>query len=643
MNDVPERANERHGIHRLDGVMLPLLLVIGICGPLVLWFAGTLRITLAVATLASFTFLLTLYFFCLVVAHKREFRFHLSGSLLLFALTTFGLIVVEIIRRGMFLTFTDGFIEGQALPWLLLLFVVLLTSLCLTTGAHRLYAFSTLSIGGIGALFFESFHFFLSSGAEGDISPFAGSWSEYSLLAALIGAIAINLSNASGTVFLRVVAHIAIVASLAFLALAPSALALFSVTAAAGVAMLVAILKRPASTRTTFPWMPLAALLFTGTLLLTGVSVPSLSNTTLSGEIRPSHSLTTDIVFSAYGTDHQAVFMGFGPGSFDKTWERYKPSEVNQTSFWASSFEVGYSFIETLAITAGALVALCVGLFLLVFLAESIERMYKALTQGVDPSVLSASACAVLITGIAGFVYTPSFFFFIAMAFALGIFYAEAGSLQPSKELSWVSGGMFKKAAVLGGGIAVVVAACASAIFAINEASVSIRFDRALGEFARGNRESALMQIEKILPGSPRALHHRTAAQMYSARLQDVLAEDALDGEKAAALMKLAYDHALSATGVDPKDYQNWIILAAVYTQLVIMGVPDARELGAEAYGQAQQLSPRSPLVHYGAARLLYFTGDIDRSRTELQQALALKPDYTEARSLLATLEEKSR
>jgi len=75
-----------------------------------------------------------------------------------------------------------------------------------------------------------------------------------------------------------------------------------------------------------------------------------------------------------------------------------------------------------------------------------------------------------------------------------------------------------------------------------------------------------------------------------------------------------------------------------VYTASAAAGVPDLKESGNYAYGNATKFNPTSPLPHFLFGRFLAIIGEHEAALVELQSAILLKPDYQEALSLLGDL-----
>ena len=58
-------------------------------------------------------------------------------------------------------------------------------------------------------------------------------------------------------------------------------------------------------------------------------------------------------------------------------------------------------------------------------------------------------------------------------------------------------------------------------------------------------------------------------------------------------------------------------------------------QLAADAFEDAIRITPKDAALHYGAGLAAWMQGQSQRAQTELREALALTPEYTEASLLL--------
>jgi tetratricopeptide (TPR) repeat protein len=103
-------------------------------------------------------------------------------------------------------------------------------------------------------------------------------------------------------------------------------------------------------------------------------------------------------------------------------------------------------------------------------------------------------------------------------------------------------------------------------------------------------------------------------------------------------LLTQSIEFALAATQENPRNYENYITLAAVYQSVVPLRVDGAYEKALEAYDQAITLNPSSPATRVLLAQLELSRNDLERAESRLLEAIGLKRNYLQAVLLLARL-----
>jgi cytochrome c-type biogenesis protein CcmH/NrfG len=90
---------------------------------------------------------------------------------------------------------------------------------------------------------------------------------------------------------------------------------------------------------------------------------------------------------------------------------------------------------------------------------------------------------------------------------------------------------------------------------------------------------------------------------------------------------------------LNPYDYRSTLALAQVYDYLSTLGVQGAAQTAAQAYVASQKQDPTNPAIPLAMARLAANNSDAQDTTTYLQQALTLKPNYTDAILLVVQLD----
>jgi len=162
-------------------------------------------------------------------------------------------------------------------------------------------------------------------------------------------------------------------------------------------------------------------------------------------------------------------------------------------------------------------------------------------------------------------------------------------------------------------------------------------------ELSAGNLDSADQSALSSISFAPSTAAYRIQAGIANARLNLIAASTTMSKTAAQQAYQAAFsagiNAALTATNLDPSDYQNWLALGNLYAQAVPLGVSGAYDSAKTAYTKAQMLNPTNPQIPYIFAQLNIANKDTKAAQANLKAAIALKQDYTAAIFLLSQLE----
>jgi len=159
--------------------------------------------------------------------------------------------------------------------------------------------------------------------------------------------------------------------------------------------------------------LPLIIIIVCLLFILLGQRLPSLVN--LTTEVRPSISATSSIIKGTFVGVRQ-ILLGSGPASFGFNWRLFRPVALNQTAFWLTTFNQGFSFAATLLITTGILGILAFFFVIFAFIRE----LFKKLPLKDNNRTIVTTGLSFLLINLFIFPISFSQLFFIFMA--LGIF-----------------------------------------------------------------------------------------------------------------------------------------------------------------------------------------------------------------------------
>ena len=481
--------------------------------------------------------------------------------------------------------------------------------------------------------------FNLQSGAD----TLLGKWNDFAVFAGFIIVVSLALLqfNLSVSRRTRTIAAITLPAALIVLVLARFAAVWWTV---AGVTIIILLLTFLQGKRGR-AWLGLGVLILVSLLAVSHSFAPlqefldqteqrlNLTN----WEVRPSLKATFLI---ARDVLREQPLWGAGLNKFGVAWSKFKPAaEINNTPFWDTDFQFGFSWLPTLIITGGALVGLAMAFFLLSFLYFSLRA---AIGRATDPA-----AASLVFLAAAAFIYLWSVtFFYVSETVVLAFTFLVSGVLLAALML-------FAKTAVYSlnlpgspGGVAVrLVAAVAVVVLAgFSIYGLSTKFF-SWHYYAKGlkiweteqNLETAEGLLRQALRFAPHDLFHLSLAEVQLVKIKETKDLSVLQtvAQEAIAFVQ-------EAVRLNPDNYRNWLVFAKVYATLDALGVSGAAEEASRALSRAQSLNPQNPRPDLELAKLELGQKRPAEAREHLNRALEKKADFVPALSLLVQLEQES-
>lgn len=361
--------------------------------------------------------------------------------------------------------------------------------------------------------------------------------------------------------------------------------------------------------------------------------------------VRPSWQSTLTIAQNALGS---APVFGTGPGTFGSQWLKYRDATLNSTVFWNLDLAAGIGFIPTSIVTTG-LVGIVAWLLLLAgLLFVGVRTLIMRAPQDEFVrfvSILSfVGALYLFIVAVFGLpsAYLLALAFVFAGVFASTTRYAGEGS-------QW--GVSFARSPRLGFLIVfsltiLLLASVAAAYSLAGRYAAAVGYARAATALGAGDLDSADKAISTAISFAPGSSAYQLSGAISNARLSQIAADSNMPPAEAQKAFQTALSNgitaALTATRLDPSNYQNWVVLGNLYAQAVPLQVAGAFDSAEAAYRRAVELNPTNPQIRLVLAQVNVANRDIDGAKEELREAIALKQDYTAAIFLLSQLEVQS-
>lgn len=361
-------------------------------------------------------------------------------------------------------------------------------------------------------------------------------------------------------------------------------------------------------------------------------------------EVRPSWG-GTYLVGEQSIQESRTLFFGSGPNSFMRNWALHKPISVNTTQFWGFDFNAGVGTLPTAFVTLG-IVGFIAWLAVTLAFLWSLWKQFKARVPLQSERLISfAIASGALYLFVFHVIYAPGVAITGLLFLSLGIFVAAMQGRTDAYAMGGMEGAtpvLHDRYEAVGAGIVTAVVVLVSALSA-QALTSDIIVNKSIREYAvTGNISETGVNLGRALsiwPSNDRA--HRAAVELGILQLAQQAASAPSDDAARQALqatLSTAIEHGLTAISIDRNDYQNWLTLAQLYQELAGAGVSGAYEQARAAYTEARAENPTNPLPIFRLAQLEALQGNRDAALTDLEQVVALKPDFAAAYYLASQL-----
>lgn len=359
-------------------------------------------------------------------------------------------------------------------------------------------------------------------------------------------------------------------------------------------------------------------------------------------EVRPSLSATVEIAKSVYDQD---LWLGAGPNRFVDVWRINKDPAINQTIFWNTPFDSGYSYVTTSFIGTGILGIIAYAVFFAALLWAGFRFLVRSQTEDTFWRFIGISALvASVYFWLMAILYVPPPVILLLAAVLTGIFVAAStrGATARTYTVSVAQGKVY-------GGLLVIIAVIAIAgtgyitYRSVNEVIAVYQFNKTLATATAGSQVDEL--DNRIIEAFDMSKNDAFTAQIafhQLSRLRAILATaepTTADQQAFQTSATRALEAAQTAVTLDPTNPLNHQLLGQVYAVLAMVGVEGAFDRARSAFSDAAAYDPHNPLIDLLQADLSLGQDDSAGSRTHAENAVRKKPNYTEALFFMAQLD----
>ncbi len=350
-------------------------------------------------------------------------------------------------------------------------------------------------------------------------------------------------------------------------------------------------------------------------------------------EVRPSFQATADIARNVF---NENAFLGIGPNKFVDAWRLYKDPSINTTVFWNTDFIAGNGYVTTFFITMGVLGILAWILFLATFLVSGIRMLMNGADQDRMWYFIGVSSfvSAVYIWGMS-VIYVPGAVMLMLGALCMGITVTAERVLtgRKSSTLSLITnrrtGFIFTLLVIA------VIVGSVSGLYTVGKHYAAVRAQNAgfVALQTQGN-DAARLEMERAFSLYQSDVYARRVGEIHFARLNAILSIPAPTEEDRAEYVRViqaGVSAAEQARNIDPLEPENWTLLGNMYSVLMGANVEGVYEKSKEALVRAKELNPKNPLTALNLAVLEGRAGNYDAARIYTEEAIGLRPNFTDA------------
>lgn len=343
--------------------------------------------------------------------------------------------------------------------------------------------------------------------------------------------------------------------------------------------------------------------------------------------VRPSFGTTTSVMRQALAKD---PLFGAGAGTYSDVWNLYHPTDINQTMFWNTPFEIGYNYIQSVLTTNGILPTLA---FLVVIVLALIHAFRLFNYQfpdrfsrfiAVSSLIMTIAATLLFFFGAPGLVLVASGFMYIGLLFGVSslVGKTKVASIEYLKDprLSFF--------AILSLVLAT-MAGFSAAYFTGSRFASILFYNKAL---ASSDIAVAEGHINRAIGLSANDEYWRARTALYTNEFTKLAAEENPDTTRLQSLFTQAEQSAQSAVSLNRRSATNWLLLSQVYQLVATDKADDAAYKNAQTAAlEAQQRNPNNPLFFLNNARIALIGASTEQALLEIEKAIELKRDYLDA------------
>jgi tetratricopeptide (TPR) repeat protein len=385
-----------------------------------------------------------------------------------------------------------------------------------------------------------------------------------------------------------------------------------------------------------FPLMSFAALLVGLFFFLSSNSIGATIAQSIGvnfTDIRPSFASTTHVMRATLG--HDPLF-GAGAGRFGDMWNLYHPLGINQTQFWNSTFDGGFSMFQTIVTTNGALTAIALLAVIILSLLHGF-RLFNYQFPDRFSRFIAVAALIMFVSFASLFIFSSPGIVLIVFGFLyLGLLLGVSSLIGRTQVVSvdYLRDPRLSFFTILILVLATMLGFTAT-YFSGNRFASIVLYNKAV---TASSIEVVQNRLDRALSLSQNDIYWRTRTAVFVRQFTTLANTQSPDKAILQANFSQAEQSAKAAVAWDKTSANNWLTLSQVY-QLVVAGdSADSYTAAKAAADEAQAKNPNNPLYVLNQAQLAFSKKDVASAKDYIAKAIVLKPDYLDAFILRAQI-----
>jgi len=349
-------------------------------------------------------------------------------------------------------------------------------------------------------------------------------------------------------------------------------------------------------------------------------------------EGRPSWQSTYNIGTNVLAS---SPILGSGPNTFDTDWSINRDKNVNNYIFWNNEYSFGIGFVPTSAVTVGIVGFVLWLLFYVLIFIRSFRTLFGS-KEGESGSVVHVVvAVGAILTSLTMIFYAPGIVVLFANVVFVGLLYALGGQSSKTKNINLHNRQWHNFASTIVYIVVLVVAVYLIYVVAFKALANTYYRGAVLGS----DTGASLVLIQKAINTDPsQALYYETAAQIYAAKVSNILSLSKSEVEERKEEINNyivnAINYSVAAEQTNQLDYKPKIMTGKLLEFFGSLGLKDANQGAVQKYLDASANIPTNPLPLLYAANVSMGLGDKIAAKDYLTKAIALKSDYSDVPEL---------